>query len=297
MVLVLDESSNDFVDALAAAAKRGVKVQVAGDMFTYNELSGRSIPFHYYSKRVRSATRTARKLSNAGVDFRWLGRVNVSTVSGRTHSKWCVIDDTVFSFGGVNLYKTALDNIDYMFRLHNPDLADYLVREQRHIIAADKNSFAYRSHSHALDSDSTALFDAGFFGDSIIYKRACKLAEKAESITLVSQYCPTGKLNKILKQKNASLYFNPWQKAGGFNRIVIRAGMALSKQTTHYSRDQYLHAKFILFTMKNGDEVAITGSHNFVHGGVLLGTKEVALETRDPSIIRQLHSFFDEYVA
>lgn len=296
MVLTDDESTDELVDALAAAAQRGVEVQVAGDMFTYTELSGQFIPSHYYSKRVRSTTRMARTLSHAGVDFHWLGRLNISTVSGRTHSKWCVIDDTVFSFGGVNLYERALENVDYMFRVTNAELAHKLVIEQRRIVAADKARYSYRSHSFPLDTKSTVLFDAGLFGESIIYKRACQLAAEASYITLVSQYCPTGKLNRLLRQTNATLYFNPWQKATGFNRFVIRLGMFLTRLSTSYARDEYLHAKCIIFTMPDGTKAAITGSHNFVHGGAFLGTREIALETADSKIIKQLEMFIKTHV-
>ena len=53
----------------------------------------------------------------------------------------------------------------------------------------------------------------------------------------------------------------------------------------------------MIFTMPDGRKVAITGSHNFVYGGVLLGTREIALETDDPKIVRQLERFFKTYVA
>ena len=297
MVLTNDSTTDQIVEALAAAARRGVEVQVAADMFTYIELSGQFIPSHYYSKRVRSATRMARVLTSAGAEFRWLGRLNITTVSGRTHSKWCVVDDTVFSFGGVNLYERGLGNTDYMFRTENAELAHKLAIEQKRIVAADKARYAYRSHSHAIDNQNTVLFDAGFFNDSIIYKRACQLAAKSSHITLVSQYCPTGKLNRLLRQTETTLYFNHWQKAKSFNRFIIRFGMYITKLTTDYKRDNYLHAKCIIFTLKDGSKVAITGSHNFMSGGVLLGTREVALETRDPQIISQLEDFIETYVA
>ena len=49
--------------------------------------------------------------------------------------------------------------------------------------------------------------------------------------------------------------------------------------------------------MEDGSKVAITGSHNFAYTGVLLGTREIALETKDPSIIKQLESFIKKEVA
>lgn len=297
MVITNDPTTDVLITELAEAAKRGVEVHVAGDMFTYTELSGQFIPAHYYSRRVRSTTRMTRTLTGAGVHFHWLGRLNISTISGRTHSKWCVVDDTVFSFGGVNLYKKAMSNTDYMFRITDAHLAEKLIAEHRRIVRADKDHFGYRSHSLHVDDQNTVLFDAGLFGDSIIYSHVCKLTKQAAHVTLVSQYCPTGKLSKLLRQVPATLYFNPWQSASGFNRLIIRAGMFLTRQQTSYTRSQYLHAKCMLFTMPNGEKVAITGSHNFVHGGALLGTREVALETRDPRIIAQLETFITERVA
>lgn len=299
LVITEDSSTNHLIDALADAAKRGVDVHVAGDMFTYTELSGQFIPSHYLSKKVRSTTRMAKTLSNAGVHFNWLGRLNITTVSGRTHSKWCVVDDTVFSFGGVNLYEEGVLSTDYMFRMDNPELAEKLFIEHQRIVRADKDRYDYRSHIFKLTGyeDSTVLFDAGLFGDSIIYKRACLLAEKSTRITYVSQYCPTGKLSRLLRRADSVLYFNPWQATTGFNRFVIRIGTLLTNQQTKYNRSAYLHAKCMIFEFSDGSKAAITGSHNFVHGGVLLGTREIALETRNKSVIEQLEAFIDEHVA
>jgi cardiolipin synthase len=141
------------------------------------------------------------------------------------------------------------------------------------------------------------LTDGGFQGDSIIYRRVCELAKEAKEVLLVSQYCPTGKLARILRNKPAKLYFNPPELAGPLNRAVISVGMLFSHHKTLYKRDRYLHAKFMIFTMPSGEKIAITGSHNFVYGGVLLGTREIALETNDRKIIRQLEAFFQEHVA
>jgi len=59
----------------------------------------------------------------------------------------------------------------------------------------------------------------------------------------------------------------------------------------------YLHAKFIIFTMKDGSKTAISGSHNFAYTGVLFGTREIALETTNPQVIGQLESFYKKYIA
>jgi hypothetical protein len=155
MILTDDESTDDLIDALAAAARRGVAVHVAGDMFTYTEMSGQFIPSHYYSKRVRSTTRMAKELHAAGVDFHWLGRLNISTVSGRTHSKWCVVDDTVFSFGGVNLYEEALGNIDYMFKV-----AEATGKEVK-IYFCDYHSDSYELNDHISEKFAQYFLSLG----------------------------------------------------------------------------------------------------------------------------------------
>ena len=66
---------------------------------------------------------------------------------------------------------------------------------------------------------------------------------------------------------------------------------------TLYKKSVYNHAKFIIFTMADGKKTALTGSHNFVWGGVVLGTREINLETTDKHIISQLETFFAHHIA
>lgn len=295
MVLVHDDSTDELLDALCDAAERGVEVFVAADSFTYTDFQGSYIPTSYRSKRVRDAMNMQKRFRTVGARFEWLGRLSMVAFSGRTHIKWCVVDDTVYSFGGVNLDEQSVRNTDYMFTVTNEELASRLIAEQERIIKADRRGHAYRSHQFG-DDDNMVLLDGGFMGDSIIYRRACYWAERAEEVVLVSQYCPTGKLSRLLKDTKSDLYFNHWTNAGLLNRLVIRFGMLSSKHTTSYHRRSYLHAKFIIFTLKDGSKVAITGSHNFVRAGVFLGTREVALETTNKKIISQLERFFKDHV-
>ncbi len=292
-----DDVTDGFVDALEAAAERGVSVRIAADTFTYGELGGHFLPYKYFTKKSRATTSSVRNLTKKGVTFNWLGRFSATPFTGRTHIKYLVVDNTVFSFGGVNLYaKDFTENNDFMFRCEDSQLADDLTHEFNQITKADTHHYAYRSHKFAY-GNNVVLTDGGFQGDSIIYRRVTELAREASSILLVSQYCPTGKLGRILKSKQAKLYFNPPELAGTLNRAVISIGMLFSRHKTLYKRDRYLHAKFMIFTMADGSKVAVSGSHNFVYGGVFLGTREIALETADKRIIRQLEAFFEEHVA
>lgn len=296
MVIADHEATNELMVAMKDAAKRGVEVVVAADIFTFGEVSGGFLPFRYYSHGARSANRMAKELKRAGVKFHWLGRGRITVYHGRTHSKWCIVDDTLYTFGGVNLYEQGVNNTDYMFKLEDALLADRLIQEQVRVQKAEARSYNYPSVAYE-HGDMTVLIDGGIIGQSVIYRRAIELAEKAEHIVFVSQYCPTGRLARTLKRKNTTFYFNRPMQAEGLNRIVIRIGQLITGLSSVYDRPRYLHAKFIIYTMKDGSRVAITGSHNFAYTGVLLGTREVALETSDEKVIKQLESFIEKEVA
>lgn len=296
MMVTDDHATDELIDALAAAARRGVTVEVAADTFTYGEIGGHFVPLKYYTKKTRSITTMSKELTKAGVKFTWLGRFSTLPFTGRTHSKCLVVDDTVYSFGGVNLYDESLSYTDYMFQYKDPLLALELRDEIKRLIRADGSNFAYRSHEFSIGKVGTVLIDGGFQGDSIIYRRAVQLARQSKKVLFVSQYCPAGRLSKALKQTETSLYFNPPQRASFWNKVIIRSNMLFSGHKSMYTRKNYLHAKFMIFTMENGEKIAITGSHNFVPGGVIFGTREMALETRDKKVIKQLEAFFKEKV-
>jgi cardiolipin synthase len=297
MVIADHPATHELIEAIEEAAKRGVEVAVTADIFTYGEVSGSFLPVRYYNRDIRAVNKMVKVLKAAGVKFMWLGRARMTLLNGRTHSKWCVIDDTCFVFGGVNMYQLAInDNVDYMFRLDNEKLANRLVYEQGRIAKAERTSTNYPSVAYELDGN-TVLFDGGIIAHSVIYRRAIELSREAEHILFVSQYCPTGKLARVFKKSNVSLYFNHPEKADLLNGVLIKISMATSGFKTLYSkRKKYLHAKFIIFTMKDGSKVAITGSHNFAYTGVLFGTREIALETDDSKIVRQLEKFFTEHI-
>ena len=293
-----DPLSTAIVDALCDAGDRGVAVSLCIDTFTYLEPKEFLLraPKRHPARAVR-AIQLQHKLKSHGVMFHWLGRKASSIIYGRTHSKWAIIDDTVYSFGGVNMDGESFTHTDLVLKFKDAKLAAIMVAEHVRIRRADRGGGAIRSHKFALNDHSTIYFDGGLVGDSIIYRRACQLAREAESILLVSQYSPTGKLARILKHKDSQLYFNHWRNASWVNRVLIRVGTFTARHDTLYKRSTYLHAKFIIFTMPGGDQIALSGSHNFMFGSGLVGTREIAIETTDKHIIKQLYSFFQQNIA
>lgn len=293
MVIADHPATHEFFQAVLEAARRGVEVHVAGDIFTYGEVSGSFLPIRYYSPPARSTSHMVKLLKRAGVHFQWLGRSQISILSGRTHSKWCIVDDVVYTFGGVNLFETSItDFVDYMFKVRSPILTDRLFAEHLQIERVNRTGGLVRSHQFDIGNDHI-LVDGGIFGDSIIYRRALDLAESAQRIRYVSQYPPIGRLARLIYEKQDGLYFNEPKNTSPLNRMIIRISMFRNRLQTQYRGPAYLHAKFIIFYMADGTRVALTGSHNFNFGSVALGTREIALETRQASIIDQLESFLE----
>lgn len=293
---IADERETEaLLDALVAAARRGIDVCVAADTFTYADAGGRFVPKGYLTKSRRAGMAMARELTEAGVRFDWLGRDGGLPWRGRTHTKFCVVDDTAYSFGGVNLDDQGATNVDYMLRVTDHRLAEDLVRVYERTRRANSREAGHRSLVLRYGKDQV-LVDGGIPGDSVIYRRAVKYARKAARVVLVSQYCPTGELGEVIAAKESEMWFNPPRNAGFFNRILIATSMLLTGHATRYTRRDYLHAKAIVFYLKSGKRVAITGSHNFVRGGVTLGTREIALLTKNPAVIDQIESFIQREV-
>lgn len=291
-IIAYDESTERLIDELCAAAERGVVVEVSGDVYTFGILRG----WNTLNSDIRKLRFMIKRLRESKVKYRWIGTFGPFLFAGRTHVKWCIIDGIAYSFGGVNLYSKGIENTDYMLKIPDALLANQLVEEHHKITLHDRNAWLSKSRSFDC-SVGTVLLDGGIAFDSIIYRRACELAEKASEILFVSQYCPTGKLGKLMSQKKSKLYFSNYDLASGANRLLIKTSMRKTGYDTLYKKSVYNHAKFIIFTMADGKKTALTGSHNFVWGGVVLGTREINLETTDKHIISQLETFFAHHIA
>lgn len=294
-ITVLEEpQTQPLFDAIRAAGERGVKITILADTFTYTE-KGTILPTRRFGKGARNIRKTVESLKKAGVDFQWLGVVRPTILHGRTHHKWLVVDDTVYTFGGINILDKALTNNDYQFKLLHRQLANRLEYEMTLMVNAEKERRQLPDTSYAMDG-STVMFDGGTIGRSIIYDRACELARDAKEILYVSQHCPTGKLARIISRKKSHVFFNRPAQASSFNKPLIWFSIALSGMRNRYKKAPYIHAKFAIFTMADGSKTAITGSHNLTYAGVVLGTREIALETRNPKVTAQLEAFAEKYI-
>ena len=292
-----EDETATFIDGLQAAAKRGVDVRVAADTFTFSAFGGYFSPFKRLHRHSRAAKRLASTLRSSGAEFRWLGgNWRINPFAGVTHVKWTIVDDTVYSFGGINMYGRGIRHVDYMFKVEDKKLADLLAREHQKIVQTDRDPTDYSGFYKQLGYGNL-LIDSGQKNGSMIYERAVELAEQSESILFVSQYCPTGRLAKVLHRKKAAVYYNQPKNTYRWTKLMLRYARLTSGIKTRYKKPTYLHGKFIIFTMQDGSKVALTGSHNFSYSGVRFGTREVELENEEKKIISQLEAFFTKSVS
>ena len=295
--LIYDAKTKSLFDAVEAAQKRGVKITISADTLTFNELMGRQIgpitPTHESSKPTRDFAARIRK---EGGSFTWLGKMLVlNSYKGRNHEKWSVIDDDVFTFGGVNLYDAGLANSDFMLHTHDAQLASTLRAEHQKII---ENPYSYGGFSGNISDTSRYYIDGAGPYSSVIYMRVCDIAKEAVSAVYVSQFYPTGELGARLKDITTTYFINRVeQMPNTVSKLMLRFDKYRAKITNSYTRKSYLHAKFIIFTMEDGSKIAVTGSHNFSFAGVRFGTIEIGLETKDTSLISQLETFVKHHVA
>ncbi|MDO4773508.1 MAG: phospholipase D-like domain-containing protein [Candidatus Saccharibacteria bacterium] len=284
--------------ACEAAAERGVSVSILADALTYTEIKGSLLNMKQQQRRGIEAMKLGRRLRKSRVTFRWLGHDTSVGFIGRTHTKWAVVDNIVYAFGGVNLDKGSLENTDMMLRIDSPELATWLSECHQAIIHHDRAHTGMRNRTiTAPDETWRILLDGGIPGNSDIYDRATVLARQAVDVTVVSQYCPTGKLMRAIKHcPKHTIYFNRLSSATWLNRIILSLGLRNHRYNS-YTRPAYLHAKYILYTMPDGSKVALTGSHNFVRETGMVGTREIALETHNQHIIKLLEDFTKNAVA
>jgi hypothetical protein len=64
-----------------------------------------------------------------------------------------------------------------------------------------------------------------------------------------------------------------------------------------YTRPTYLHAKFILFELRDGTKALVAGSNNFNWDGVSYGTQEIALYSTDEALWQTFYDYLSTKVA
>jgi cardiolipin synthase A/B len=295
MIGYLDETTEPLFLAAQAAMKRGVSVYIALDVYSYYLLGTPLAAKGRFLKARQQIIQTQellKKMQAAGATIAILGKLGINPYKKRFHQKFVIADNNVFFGGGVNFSKEHFELTDYMLHTVNKNLANVLVKQLMRIVEyGDSDDSSYQ-----IDSESTLLIDGGKPHQSIIYDRAMALAREAKEISLVSQFCPSGELAYILRTKQAVCYFNrPTQLSGPSiaSQVVDQTRFRIKN---YYKKSSYIHAKYILFNMPNGQKISLSGSHNFSQRGVDYGTKELAIESTNSAVYRELSHFTNKNI-
>jgi len=284
MIVNWQPMTERLVPTLINALNSGVTVDIVGDAFTWFGIKNRAKWPHTSSIN--------RKLMGYGADVTYVGKLWVNPFAGRCHSKITLVDDDVYSFGGVNFSDTQFGMHDFMLHCHDSKIADQLfgiVKE----IALEKPMLNIQK---PLDSQTELLFDSGKKRDSIIYKTACQMVAQAKKVYLVSQYPPSGELATLLRRTNSQCYFDRPEQAAFPDNASIVFDTIKGRLHNLYRGETYIHAKFILCENADGSKHLVTSSNNFSWRGVAFGTKEIAIYSSDEKLWQALYDFLQERV-
>lgn len=299
LALIVQQSKDAaaIIRALNAASNRGIDVNILSDFSTYSYVNGHLSHHGLYAKRSRSITDMINRLKSSGGTFKWLGMYPPFLFAGRTHAKWIIADDECFAFGGINLQPDFSKESDFMLYMKDKSTAHHLIRLHKELSQVEELEASLPNDSREM-TFGKVLFDGGQMGNSLIYRSACSLASRASHTVLATQYCPTGKLARILSQGSTyKLFYNEPDSDDYLTNKLIAFGQRITNLHNFYKRNAYIHAKYMICTMPDGSKIAITGSHNFISYGGWLGTREIALETSNPDIIRKLELYHEKNIA
>jgi len=294
MIVLWGERTAPLFIMLQDALKRGVKVTILLDNYTRLTYLYGLRPRSTGGQRLRQTFRTLEDLGKEGAKIYCYGKIGIIPFKGRCHLKAVVIDDTSYSFGGVNFMDQSFGFTDYMLASNNPKMADCLEQLVEKV---------GRSHPPLLDGEvpvgkgTKVLFDGGLAKRSLIYEKVCGLSAQAKKVHYVSLMTPSGPLARLLSETDTTFYYNrPEQMASPPETW----GQAFDEQRyrikNSYTGGNVLHAKFILFELPSGKKALLSGSHNFSYRGVSFGTQEVEVYSEDERLWEQLFRFMKQHV-
>lgn len=287
MGLMWGSKNEPIVQLLIKAAGRGVEVSLIGDIFSKFQIykSRFSSPVTDYSWAKNK--KINRQLAQNNINVTFLGKLKANPYKGRCHSKITIIDDTTYTFGGVNFTNSSFDNHDYMLKIENPAFANRMYA----LVQQIKKDKVMKDLREPIAPDTAMLFDGGTPQKSIIYDTACKAVAEAQKVYYLSQMCPSGRLAKLLNATESYCYFNRFSQTRFPDNLGMTVDQHRFKITNLYKGDRYIHAKFILTEDKDGSKHIISGSNNFSWRGVAYGTKEIAIHSTDPILWNAFYRF------
>lgn len=310
MLFEFDDKFKDIVEALKAANLRGVKVNLIIDGYSYMTTQSHNNLYpilnsktrKFYSEYKEKNYKYINELKAAGINVEYINLPKnliskVFHTVGRNHTKLTIIGD-IFYLGGTSFASVFSGILDFMVKSDDSKSLDII-----YDVFINLNNNKYnKDFSIKLNEFNTLFVDVGKVGKSIIYDEALNLINTAQrSIKYTSQMLPIGDIQSALKKAKARgvevqiMIHDP--KHAGVNKntnsidhLIFKAGnIQEPKLKIALYQKSYIHAKLI----EIDDSVAIYGSNNYSRTGVIMGTEEVAIVTRNKTIITAFSSWYD----
>lgn len=229
---------------------------------------------------------------------------SIFPVTGRNHMKAAGVDNQVFYIGGFNYGNLELDLADFMVKFAEPKVARELMKQWDRVNSRREVD----DYQIKLDDDTELLVDGGQAGVSLIMNRAVKEVQESKAFVLAvtSGLFPNGEFAKELEV--ASKRGVKVENICGTIKVrhhwpisnihlfwlVSKLNQLIFKWKKYsfpvlVSKKRGVHAKLLIIDGR----VAIFGSHNFSDKGVMAGTKEWAVVTRNGKLIGNLIKFYE----
>ncbi|HSD55680.1 MAG TPA: phospholipase D-like domain-containing protein [Candidatus Saccharimonadales bacterium] len=292
MVVLWQTYTESLAPLLQDALDRGVEVRIVGDMYSKLTANMPSFVRGDHGQRWGHTIAINSELRSSGANVTYVGKLGLNPFKQRCHSKITIIDDLVYTFGGVNFYSGAFTFHDYMLETTDSKLADRL-----YSLVCDIEKFPRMTDTiEKLNKHNTLLFDGGTPGSSAIYDAACAAAANAKKVYYVSQMCPSGRLAKFITATDNECYFVRPTQADTPSNLALIFDKARFGVTNRYKGKRYIHAKFILTEDKDGTKHIISGSNNFSWRGIAYGTKEIAVHSTDPVLWQVFYDYMQREI-
>jgi phosphatidylserine/phosphatidylglycerophosphate/cardiolipin synthase-like enzyme len=300
MITRIHPDVQPLLDAMAAAAKRGVAVTLITDAYNYlidpdNVLVPGPLFFHSrlpqrLGRRFQKVKDGFDKLETAGVAVILTnepGRPFTNPKAGRSHIKFTVTGNRYY-IGGANL--TPFQKLDVMVGANDTRIAEWLRTLAARMVATRSGSKIMSDKDVTFETpDATLFLDAGIRDRSIILDQALALIDSAkEFVFLTCQFFPFGRTAAHLAAAHrrgvkVTVAYNhytchSWPMSWANRLVMLHERTRRPRELFAHPvlPPRYLHAK-VLAT----DQGTLIGSNNYVEIGVNLGTAELQMLVRD----------------
>jgi phosphatidylserine/phosphatidylglycerophosphate/cardiolipin synthase-like enzyme len=226
-------------------------------------------------------------------------------VTGRNHMKAAGVDGRVFYIGGFNYGNFELELADFMVKFTDPEIVGFLIKQWERA----NSRRVINDYEVHLDSDFELIVDGGRHGSSIIMSRAVLEVKKSRRFVLAitANLFPNGEFSQELEEASnrgvkvesvcgSAKVVHRWPISNHHLFWLVAKWSILIFKLRKYSfpvivsRKKGVHAKLLLVDGR----VAMIGSHNLNDNGVLAGTKEWMVLSRNKTLISNLMKFYEE---